>query len=142
MAESVVSISGPETLLAFMPDTQDSVGYQAIAEDVDGTIWAGAQTGLHHFDPKTLRFTLFANKPDDPTSLSDNRVNSIHIDRSGTMWVGTQNGLDKYDKRAGTFSTYTERDGLAGNVVSCIFEQNQGALWMSTNNGVSKARPG
>ncbi len=127
--------------VTFMPESQESVGYQAIAEDGDGTMWAGSQTGLHHFDPKTLRFTLFSHRPDDPSSLSDNRVNSIHMDQRGTMWLGTQNGLDKYNKGAGTFSTYTERDGLAGNVVSCIFEQNQGALWMSTNNGISKLDP-
>ena len=123
------------------PDHEDSIGYQAIAEDADGTMWAGSQTGLHHFYPATQRFTLLQHRQDDPDSLSDNRVNAIHIDRSGRMWVGTQNGLDKYDRKSGTFAVYTEIDGLSGNVVSCILEDRRGALWMSTNNGVSRLDP-
>lgn len=127
--------------ITFAPDHEDSVGYQAIAEDADGTMWAGSQTGLHHFDPVTRRFTLLQHKQDDPRSLSDNRVNAIHIDRKDTMWVGTQNGLDKYDRKSGTFAVYTDLDGLSGNVVSCILEDHHGALWMSTNNGVSRLDP-
>jgi ligand-binding sensor domain-containing protein/signal transduction histidine kinase len=128
-------------LITSAPDREDSMGYQAIAEDVDGTMWAGSQTGLHHFDPATQRFTLLQHKPDDASSLSDNRVNSIHIDRSGRVWVGTQNGLDKYDRKTGTFAAYTDLDGLSGNVVSCILEDSHGALWMSTNNGISRLDP-
>jgi ligand-binding sensor domain-containing protein/signal transduction histidine kinase len=122
----------------FTPDPQDLVQYQSIAEDGDGTIWVGGQTGLHHFDPRTQRFRLLRHKPDVPTSLSDNRVNSIHIDRRGEMWVGTQNGLNHYDRKSGGFNVYTEREGLGGNVVSCILEDRKGALWMSTNNGISR----
>jgi signal transduction histidine kinase/streptogramin lyase len=125
----------------FTPDPQDSIQYQAIAEDTDSTMWLGAQTGLHHFDPGTQRFTLFQHRPDAFGSLSDNRVNTIHIDRSGTMWVGTQSGLDKYDRKSGTFTVYTDLDGLAGNLVGCILEDRRGVLWMSTNNGVSKLDP-
>ncbi|MBC8164234.1 MAG: hypothetical protein H7Y20_00005 [Bryobacteraceae bacterium] len=130
----------PETgnFITFTPDPQDSIQYQAIAEDPDGTMWVGGQTGLHHFDPGSKQFTLLRHRPDDPRSLSDNRVNSIHIDADGGMWVGTQNGLDKFDRKSGTFEVYTEREGLGGNVVSCILEDRRGALWMSTNNGLSR----
>ena len=51
------------------------------------------------------------------------------------MWVGTQNGLDKFDPGAGSFKSYYEQDGLAGDVVSCILEDQRGLLWMSTNQG-------
>ncbi|MEO8662600.1 MAG: two-component regulator propeller domain-containing protein [Bryobacteraceae bacterium] len=125
----------------FTPDPQDSIQYQAIAEDVDGTMWVGGQTGLHHFDPATNRFTLLQHRPDAPNSLSDNRVNTIHVDAKGGMWVGTQNGLDKFDRKSGTFQVYTERHGLGGNVVACILEDRRGALWMSTNNGLSRFDP-
>ncbi|MBV9678119.1 MAG: hypothetical protein JO185_17405, partial [Acidobacteriaceae bacterium] len=138
-----ISHFNPRTgnFITFTPDPQDSIEYQAIAEDADGTMWLGSQTGLHHFDPGTQRFTFFQHRPDVPSSLSDNRVNAIHIDRSGGMWVGTQNGLDQYDRKSGTFAVYTELDGLSGNVVSCILEDRRGALWMSTNNGISRLDP-
>ena len=78
---------------------------------------------------------------DRPGTLSDNRVNSVHFDRSGTMWVATQNGLDKFDAKTGTFTVYTQRDGLPGNAVGCILEDDHGNLWMSTNKGIARFDP-
>jgi PAS domain S-box-containing protein len=111
-----------------------------VEEDRDGALWIGADpSGLQRFDPSTGRFTnLYRHDSNDPTSLSNNRVNSVYFDHSGAMWVGTQDGLDKFDRSAGTFKTYYEKDGLSGNVVSCILEDGRGNLWMSTNKGVSK----
>jgi hypothetical protein len=57
------------------------------------------------------------------------------------MWIGTQNGLDRFDPGTGRFTVYYERDGLAGNVVSCILDDAQGNLWMGGNNGLSKFDP-
>ena len=123
------------------PDAQNTVQYQEIKEDSQGFLWIGAQTGLHRFDPRTGKFKIYQHRPDDPSSLSDNRVNSIHFDRRGEFWVGTQNGLDRFDPASGTFQNYYEKDGLAGDVVSCILEDKRGVLWMGTNNGLSSFDP-
>lgn len=114
-----------------------------VEEDRDGALWIGADpSGLQRFDPSTGRFTnIYKHSSNDPTSLSNNRVNSVYFDHSGAMWVGTQDGLDKFDRSTGTFKTYYEKDGLSGNVVSCILEDGRGNLWMSTNHGVSKLDP-
>ena len=114
-----------------------------VAEDTQGTIWIGTHSsGLQRFDPATERFTAsYTHDANDPSSLSNNRVNSVHFDHSGTMWVGTQNGLDKFDAKTGGFKTYYEQDGLAGNLVSCILGDERGNLWMSTNNGLSRFDP-
>jgi signal transduction histidine kinase/ligand-binding sensor domain-containing protein len=127
--------------VTYTPEMQNTIQYQEIQEDSKGFLWLGAQSGLHRFDPQTGEFTIYQNDPDDPRSLSDNRVNSVHFDRSGNMWVGTQNGLDEYDPNTRTFKTYYERDGLAGNVVSCVLEDSFGHLWMGTNNGLSSFDP-
>jgi len=113
-----------------------------LKEDSEGALWIGTDaSGLQHFDPQTEQFTVYKHSPNDPMSLSNNRVNSIYFDHLGTMWVGTQDGLDKFDRSTGTFKSYYEQDGLSGNVVSCILEDERGNLWMSTNNGVSKFDP-
>ncbi len=122
-------------------DKENSVQYQEIREDSQGTLWLGARSGLHRFDPRTRQFTVYEHHPDDPRSLSDNRVNSVHFDRSGNMWIGTQNGLDQFDPRTGTAKAYYQQDGLAGDVVSCILEDKRGRLWMSTNKGLSSFDP-
>jgi ligand-binding sensor domain-containing protein/signal transduction histidine kinase len=123
------------------PETRNTIQYQEIKEGKDGVLWLGAQSGLHRFDPRTGQFKIYEHHADDPKSLSDNRVNSVHFDGRGTLWVGTQNGLGKLDAAAGTFRNYFEQDGLAGAVVSCLLEDKHGILWMSTNNGVSSFDP-
>jgi PAS domain S-box-containing protein len=114
-----------------------------VKEDPQGALWIGTHSsGLQRFDPASERFTAsYKHNADDPASLSNNRVNSVHFDRSGTMWVGTQDGLDRFDPKTGRFKNYYEQDGLSGNVVSCILEDERGNLWMSTNNGLSVFDP-
>jgi signal transduction histidine kinase len=68
-------------------------------------------------------------------------VNSVHFDQQGTLWVGTQDGLSKFNRQTGTFTNYYEKDGLAGDVVSCIQEDRNGVLWMGTNKGLSAFDP-
>ena len=68
----------------------------------------------------------FTHDPGAPSSLSNNTVNTVHVDRSGAVWVGTQNGLnlarpvERHPSRS-----YYEKDGLAGSAVSCILEDGR-----------------
>jgi signal transduction histidine kinase/ligand-binding sensor domain-containing protein len=113
--------------------------YIELVEDREGKMWVGTESsGLRHFDPATGQLAIYEYDRNRPGTLSDNRVNSVHLDRSGTVWVGTQNGLDKLDPQTGSFTVFTQRDGLPGNAVSCILEDKNGNLWMSTNNGVAR----
>jgi signal transduction histidine kinase/ligand-binding sensor domain-containing protein len=126
----------------FKADPQKIVHFLAIAEDRQGMLWLGTDSsGLERFNPATGQFTAYEHDNDDPLTLSDNRVNSVHIDRTGTMWLGTQNGLDKFDSHKGTFTAYTRRDGLPGNAVGCVLEDAHDNLWMSTNNGIARFDP-
>jgi signal transduction histidine kinase len=116
--------------------------YLDVKQDRQGALWLGTHySGLQRFDPTTEQFTVYKHNANDPTSLSNNRVNSVYFDHSGTMWAGTQDGLDKFDPKTGGFKTYYQEDGLSGNVVSCILEDERGKLWMSTNNGLSVFDP-
>jgi ligand-binding sensor domain-containing protein len=113
----------------YTPDKQNTIDYTEIKQDRRENLWLGtAQSGLHRFDPSTGEFTIYSHNPDDPRSMSDDRVNSIYFDNSGVMWVGTQNGLDRFDGNTGSFKTYYEQEGLAGNVVSCILGDSLGNL--------------
>ena len=118
--------------ITYTPEKQNTIQYQEIREDSKGILWLGAQSGLHRFDPRTGQFTIYQHDPNDPRSLSDNRVNSVRLDHSGNMWVGTQNGLDKFNPSTGTFKAYYEQDGLAGDVVSCILEDKRLLGWAPT----------
>jgi ligand-binding sensor domain-containing protein/signal transduction histidine kinase len=116
--------------------------YLDLVEDPKGFLWLGTESsGLLRFEPATGQFTVYQHDTDRPGTLSDTRVNSIHFDRSGTMWIGTQDGLNRFDVMTGKFITYSQREGLPGNVVSCVLEDSHGDLWMSTDNGVARFDP-
>ena len=134
--------SESDSFTVYRPEGQSKPAlFGNIMEDPQGILWISGISGLHRFDPATGQFTIFKHNPDDPWSLSSNRVSSTHVDRSGIMWVATRNGLDRFDSRTGHFKTYYERDGLAGNAIDCVLEDERGNLWMSTNKGISRLDP-
>ena len=134
--------STTETFTSYKPGSHGRLPYLEMVQDHKGILWLGTDSrGLQRFDPVTGQFTVYEHDINRPGTLSDNRVNSVHIDRMGTMWVGTQDGLNSLDPRTGKFTTYTQHDGLPGSAVSCMLEDGRGDLWMSTNNGVARFDP-
>lgn len=89
---------------------------RSICEDRSGAIWIGtgeptlttpSDGGLNKLDRRTGRFTRYHHDPDDPNSLSDNRVRTILEDSRGTLWVGTWgDGLQTMDRKTGKFTRY------------------------------------
>jgi signal transduction histidine kinase len=89
----------------------------------------------------TGKFTGYAHRLDDPYSLSDNRVTSVHVDHAGTVWAATESGLDKFNPEGERFISYYTKDGLPSDRVNCVLEDQRGHLWMSTNRGISRFDP-
>ena len=114
--------------------------YMSMAEDpTRNVLWLGSLfSGLHRFNPATGQIQIY--RPNS-AALGDAVVPAVHVSGSGVGWAGTQNGLNKFDPTSGTFTTYDQKDGLAGNCVSCIQEDEHGALWVSTNRGLSRFDP-
>ena len=128
-----------ERFTIYKPDAPGTAFYRTVTEDPEGKMWLGTESsGLRQFDPATGQLAIYEHNSKLSGSLSDNRINFVHFDRSGTVWVATQNGLDRLDRQTGTFTTFTQRDGLPGNAVGCVLEDKSGNLWMSTNNGVAR----
>lgn len=126
----------------FRADPQaHETNYIAMAEDAQHDLWLGTDGfGLQSFNPKTAQFTTFRSS-DALGALSDNIVNSVHIQPSGAMWVATSNGLNKFDPATKQFTVYDSRDGLASSAVDCVLEDTRGKLWMNTTKGISSFDP-
>lgn len=99
---------------------------------LDGNdLWIGTEAfGLDRMDVKTGKIRTYRKKPEDPTSLSDNRVYALHKDSEGTLWVGTINSVCRYDAFHDNFRTV-----LDTCFISDIAEDARKNIWIACRNG-------
>ena len=111
-----------------------------ITKDKQGMLWVGTNGhGLLKLNPSTGKSKYYENERNNPSSLSNNVVQSVFESSDGSLWVGTEGGgLNIFDKKHETFSAYTQKDGLPNDVILAILEDKNKNLWLSTNNGLSK----
>ena len=104
----------------------------AIMEDARGVLWVGGEEGLG-----TLVGGAYAPAP----SPKGDFILVLHAESNGAMWMGlANNGLARiHDGKLTTFST---REGLAGDTVFSLFEDSRRNLWMSGNSGVFRIAMG
>jgi ligand-binding sensor domain-containing protein/signal transduction histidine kinase len=124
------------------PQNRWSQCYITIQEDKQGYLWLGTEyTGLHRFNPRTGKFTIYKSDPLKPGSFSDDTIGAISIDPDGSIWVGTRLGLDRFDPSTGQFTPTRDHGAELGRSIGCILPDRQGRLWMSTNRGLTEFNP-
>ena len=105
----------------------------ALAQDGDGYIWIGTQSGLARWDGYRVR--SFHHDAGDATSLPGDFIQTLHVDARGRLWIGTAAaGLAMYDNRKEHFVRVN--DELAHGLVSAIASDAKGNLWVGTPNGL------
>ena len=127
------------------PDDPTSLGHIAIRiiyQDRAGTLWLGMSGGvLSRFDDKTETFVNYTPDSRDPNRLKGGTILALHEDRNGTLWVGASDGLYRYHRDNGTFTHYTDSQGLPSSNIQGILDDDTGRLWISTKNGMSRFDP-
>jgi signal transduction histidine kinase/ligand-binding sensor domain-containing protein len=119
----------------------------AVFMDSFNTLWIGTNGGgLNRLDQGTHQFSHYRYKPEDPSSLSCDRVTSIYEDAKGTLWIGTWKGFNKLDRKTGRFTRYfhhpQQPNSLSGNEITAITGDKQGTLWIGTfNSGLNRYIP-
>ena len=113
-------------------------------QDDHGFLWLATTTGLYRYDGYSLKHYL--HEPDDPASLSADRVWTVYKDRAGTLWIGTNEGLDRADATGDTFTHYrhdpADERSLSGDQVFVIHQDRDGTLWVGTGGGLDRMDPG
>jgi signal transduction histidine kinase/ligand-binding sensor domain-containing protein/ActR/RegA family two-component response regulator len=117
----------------------------AIVEDIHGNLWLGSTNGLYLLDTLNKTFTIFKHDDHDPTSISDNQLESITKDSKGRLWIGTvNNGLCLMKYRNAQFSdpyfiNFSHNPQSASSITSGIIwdvlDDGEGSLWIGTENG-------
>jgi len=103
--------------------------FNALAQSADGTLWAGASTGL--FRQRAGGGSL--QRVDDEASpgLPHPSVVGMLVDRDDQLWVDTVEGL--YRMRLGAngpaFESISARLGVAGDVGANLLQDASGRIW-------------
>ena len=109
-----------------------------VAMDQRGWIWlATDHYGLYVINLETKEVRQFLNNKFDTTSLSENTVKHLLLDKSGSMWIGTyRNGMNQYIEKMIGFKTLELGD------INTTTEDVNGNYWFGTDNrGVIKYSP-
>ncbi len=95
------------------------------------------QDGLNRYDGYNIK--IYKNDPEDNSSLPNNQVQSISIDKDGNFLLGTLSGLAIFDRVSETFSlVYVDSSDVTStaNNVSKVFEDSKGRIWIGTGRGI------
>ncbi len=115
-----------------MPDEVRNI--RALAESLDGTIWAGTSDGQLLRVSGSTMISEPAVQGIHPMS-----IRSLHVTPDGRLWIGYASfGLGcVWD---GKYARLTMDDGLRDDYISQIQSDGHGGLWLIDNRGLSLVR--
>ena len=131
---------------AYTKDNQlPSVDIRAVVEN-RSDVWIGTKNGISKHsiltDDRNAWETYNAAIEILPTvegkyakSLKNDDVRCLAVDEN-RVWAGTKTGVSLYALRQGTWTTFTQDNGLASDEVSCIIIDNE-QVWFGSGRGVT-----
>lgn len=129
------------------PSSLPGVEVTSIHIDKRNNIWIGTNNGLALFDPISETFTVIRNNPNNPNTLSNNRIWCIKELGNDKLWIGTyQGGINILDLRQTMFlnpkniifqhiEANDDKSGLSNLSVKSIFQDSYKNLWIGTLGG-------
>ncbi len=125
---------------------------RSIAEDKTGHLWIGTIKGVSIIDLKTFNpdkpeFVTIHTDPQDSTSLSDDFVKNIYIDKNDYVWIATYGkgvnrfigDIEKKDFRFQHFShSSSDKNTISSNYINYITQDEKNNYWIATQEGLDK----
>ena len=100
---------------------------------VDDKIYLGTKTGVYRYSKNKLVFL------GDSIPLLKSRIDDI-LYFNHQLFIATKgNGVLIYNE-SNSIARYTEREGLASNMVKFLTSDNNGDIWVGTNRGISRLK--
>jgi ligand-binding sensor domain-containing protein/cell division protein FtsB len=96
-----------------------------------GYIWFATEYGLCRYNGHNME--VYTHNPNDSTSISDNAVSTLFVDKAGTMWVGGSNIINRFDYKNKKFTRFAlpqER------IIRRITEDEEGHLLIASSKGL------
>ncbi len=109
---------------------------ETIAQDGQGFLWIGKETGLLRWDG--YRFRSYGYDQAAPDGMQDDFVQVLHRDTLGRMWIGTvSGGLARYDREQDRPLAVKLEAGATGTQhVWAIDDDGTGGVWVACGNGL------
>lgn len=98
-----------------------------ICQDARGYIWIATEYGLNKFDG--VQFTHYLNHENDSTSLLNNTVCSMMLDKKQRLWIGCSSGLQYYVPGEDVFCTVPFLNKVIPSVTR-IIQLHTGKIWL------------
>lgn len=106
----------------------DARSVYTLAQDYDGTLWAGTNTGLCRYDAATDRFVK---------EKAANWTNGCALAPDGSLWFATARGGILQRSRRGVWEEYTTQSGgFPTNYVNCLLATPSG-IFAGTQKGLA-----
>jgi ligand-binding sensor domain-containing protein len=103
-----------------------------ILEDKAGNIWFGGRgvKGVYRYDGKSvinIKLKELSSIRFDSNRIGHNWAWPQLQDKNGNIWFSNWGGAYRYDGKS--FTSFTKKDGLSGDMVTRIIEDKKGNLW-------------
>jgi signal transduction histidine kinase/ligand-binding sensor domain-containing protein/DNA-binding response OmpR family regulator len=113
----------------------------SFSDDEKGLLYVGTLGGgVNVLDRSGGTTQVIKNNPQEPSSLSDDRVTALLVDQEQALWVGTMTGgLNRMVSGTDQFEHFrseeTDQNSLPSDTIITIFEDRQGVIWVGTYGG-------
>jgi ligand-binding sensor domain-containing protein len=113
--------------------------FSSFAEDKNGIIWIGSESGLTGYDPAKNRSRFFTGE----NGLPSDRTNNLMVDFLNRLWIGTSNGLCVMNRDRNKLRRFDMNDGLPSNQFNeqASFRTSDGLFIFPTYKGFAVFRP-
>jgi signal transduction histidine kinase/ligand-binding sensor domain-containing protein/DNA-binding response OmpR family regulator len=106
-------------------------------------MWIGCDKGLYLYDERSDNFIAFRHKNYDPSSIPDDKVNTI-AECDGRLWIGTNDGLSCLSSDLKTFRNFkydpADNSTLSGNLIYSIAADGDN-IWVGAEGGLNIVDP-
>ncbi len=107
-------------------------------DEAKNSLWIGTRKGLTRLNLETHVFTTFLPDDNNPSSIPDEEIRSIHIDKFDRIWVGTKNaGVGFFEPGINKFTKVPLENF---KYIKEIVEDINGNIWIGSYEMVSIAK--
>ncbi len=105
----------------------------------DNLLYLATDSGLKVFNTISKTFKRYRSVPDNPLTISSNRVTAMYQDKEGKLWVTTNNGgFNLFNPQSEEFTRIRCQYLNENTEVYSILPDSKNNLWLSTKVGIVK----